>query len=93
MSIGLLSLTIYHFVLSNFSRLANWIILNLISIPEPSWSRAILKFGTIQLPCPALPCHSPLHQAAADLQETSHRFSHTPPAYRSVHISSPNRFL
>lgn len=36
----------------------------------------------------ALPCHSPLHQAAAGLQETSHRFSHTPPAYRSVHISS-----
>lgn len=93
MSIGLLSLATYHLVLSNCSRLADGIILNLIPRQRPSCTRPVIAFRAIQLPCPALPCHSSLHQAAAGLQETSHRFSHTPPAYRSVHISSPNRFL
>lgn len=88
MSIGLLPLATYHLVLSNCSRLADGIILNLIPRRRPSCTRPVIAFRTIQLPCPALPCHSSLHQAAAGLQETSHRFSHTPPAYRSVHISS-----
>lgn len=78
MSTGLLSLTLY---LSSSSAAARVLSckrhhLEIHSLRKALYSRA-----------PALSTKLP--QAC---RKTSHRFSHTPLAYRSVHISSPNRF-